>query len=263
MLPSHIDNLEAQVRDLEEQLRSSRAESFGIQPDHYGDPQTWKTQTYQPFDEGALADGEIATAKPYLGFQLDRMVQLAINVDNGFPHSSVHQNPMFPPLRPAGCPLRYHANFPLYLESYISNVHPCFPFVNPELLRQQLEDLISSADPTQPEVEPLFLMVIAIGAVISGSCCPIGSFHGLELYTIAVEGLGKNLAERNLECLNTVLLLAIFSLYSPYGGSTYHLVGLATQISISIGLHQRKSTSNGDALTLRNCSFWSCYILDR
>lgn len=221
-----------------------------------------RPQAYHPFDDGALADSETANPSPRLGYQLERMVQSAINVDNGFPHHSVHQNPIFPSLRPIGPSPRYHKNFSLYLESYFNIVHPCFPFLDQDLLRQQLKDLESLNDLSSQKISPVFIMVIAIGALLSETCCPIAGFHGLELYTIAVENLGMNLLERNLECLNTVLLLSLFSLYSPYGGSTYHLVGIAIQICISIGLHQRTPLIDGDA-TPRNVSFWSSYILDR
>lgn len=53
---------------------------------------------------------------------------------------------------------------------------------------------------------------------------------------------------------------AIFSLYSPFGGSTWHLTGLAVSKCVPPGMQDRDIWhSTGDP---RRLSFWTLYILD-
>lgn len=65
--------------------------------------------------------------------------------------------------------------------------------------------------------------------------------------------------------VQSLIALAIFSLYSPLGGSTWHLVGLALARSMSAGMHTSEVSdfSAADPATRENSRlFWSLYILD-
>jgi hypothetical protein len=61
-----------------------------------------------------------------------------------------------------------------------------------------------------------------------------------------------------------MLLLAIFSLLSPSGGSAWHLIGLIVQKCVALGLEKEQDYPTQDSHALdRTNVFWTAYILDR
>lgn len=69
-----------------------------------------------------------------------------------------------------------------------------------------------------------------------------------------------------IDTLNCMLSLIIYSMQSPQGGSTWHLVGLAMNKAIAFRFHKdpdAASNLNTETLLMRRNIFWSLYSLDR
>lgn len=62
---------------------------------------------------------------------------------------------------------------------------------------------------------------------------------GSSIYLLAAVKLySQALAPDSLELLHLLLILSLYSIFSPHGGSTWHLLGLAMQTALRLGLHQ-------------------------
>ena len=121
---------------------------------------------------------------------------------------------------------------------------------------------------SSPKALALFTVYLAIatGALLSqesSNLVPlINSLHASAIKQFPVilrKGTG-------LGVIHCILCLAIFSTYSPHGGSIWHLTGLAMTRCISLGLHKRPEphvAHSGSAADYRRKLFWSAYLLDR
>lgn len=71
---------------------------------------------------------------------------------------------------------------------------------------------------------------------------------------------------RNSDIVRCLLLLAVYSLLSPTGGSVWHLLGLALRVCVTSGFHKERrpqlDANTGD-LEEERWLFWSVYVMDR
>lgn len=108
-------------------------------------------------------------------------------------------------------------------------------------------------------------MTVSIGMLLSSEPCI--ELFARSLHSAAMEQLSVVLRDRDsLKTLHCIFLLIIYSMYSPFGGSTWHLLGLARNQSVSLRLHRQPRPSCGvssEELTSRRNFFWSLYTLDR
>ena len=89
----------------------------------------------------------------------------------------------------------------------------------------------------------------------------------LDLHTVGQLILACNYKDHDsLKTLHCIFLLIIYTMYSPFGGSTWHLLGLARNQSVSLRLHREPHPGCGkspEEITSRRNFFWSLYTLDR
>ncbi|KNG80490.1 hypothetical protein ANOM_010491 [Aspergillus nomiae NRRL 13137] len=108
-------------------------------------------------------------------------------------------------------------------------------------------------------------MAVAIGMLFSpepGSELLATGLHAAatERFTVIIE---QGDCVKTLYCLWS---LALYSMFSSLGGSTWHLVGLAMQKCISFRLHRElfsDSDTSQEELNSRRSIFWALYVLDR
>ncbi|KAJ5614020.1 hypothetical protein N7528_007674 [Penicillium herquei] len=107
---------------------------------------------------------------------------------------------------------------------------------------------------------------VATGVLVSQES---GALQGLSgaLYRKASKLLPTIMKSGNrIETLNCMLSLALYSMQSPQGGSTWHLVGLAMKKAIAFRFHNDPDsldTIPSHALLMRRNIFWSLYTIDR
>lgn len=123
------------------------------------------------------------------------------------------------------------------------------------------EDLASRA----PHDMFLVYVVIATGILLSPNFQHKESFV-VALAQSALRLMNRLISEADNACiLRSLLALAIFSVYSSLGGSTWHLIGLALARTMSSGMHTSgvSDLSAADPEKIENGRlFWSIYILD-
>lgn len=108
-------------------------------------------------------------------------------------------------------------------------------------------------------------MAVAIGMLLSPET---GSeLLATGLHAAATERLAIIIEQRDcVKSLHCMWLLALYSMFSSLGGSTWHLVGLAMKKCISFRLHRElypDSDMSQEELNRRRSIFWAFYVLDR
>jgi hypothetical protein len=109
-------------------------------------------------------------------------------------------------------------------------------------------------------------IAVAVGALLSPES---GSLQGLasNLHATAMKLFSGILSSgTRIDILHCMFLLAIYSMYSSLGGSTWHLVGLAVKKAIAFGFHKDPDVGveiTPEALRSRRNIFWGLYTLDR
>lgn len=156
--------------------------------------------------------------------------------------------------------IQFHPAIPGYLNCYLDSVHTCLPFLDQTELQVLTQNLQTSGSTDSSTL----LMVLAIGAALTSSTGPVSTYHAFMLFEASLEKFDTLLISSSLSTLQFLLLTCIFSLYNPAGGSTWHLLGLAIQVVITLGLHHRRgSSTHMDDGSMTDNIFWCVYILDR
>jgi hypothetical protein len=214
------------------------------------------------FDWSSISEANYGAFHPRLAYGMNRMIHSALSVDNSFPFHSHLPNPLLPLIRNSSALRHTHPAMTIYLDTYFQSVHPCLPFLDEDSVRA----LLDHDNLEGPTHSPLLLMALSIGAILSTPHGPVSKYHAIELFTSAIDSFTSKPPADDFSILQFILLVAIFSLFNPVGGSTWHLVGLAIQILIALGLHQQRgheALQRNGSLHLGENAFWSAYILDR
>ncbi|CVL07923.1 related to STB5-SIN3 binding protein [Fusarium mangiferae] len=106
----------------------------------------------------------------------------------------------------------------------------------------------------------------AIGISMSPDAGRLSSL-ATNLHAAAVKLLPYILhSQEPLDTLHCMLLLAVFSMFSASGGSTWHLMGFIMTNCIAAGLHKTvppRNTSDSEGTYRIEWLFWSVYLWDR
>lgn len=109
-------------------------------------------------------------------------------------------------------------------------------------------------------------LALAIGMVLSPQSGRV-DLLAQSLHSTAVKLLPRIMQSGNyLSLLHCLLLLITYSMLSPNGGSSWHLLGLAMKRSIAFGLHRDQEGDSSlpvEIITKRMHLFWTLYLLDR
>lgn len=134
------------------------------------------------------------------------------------------------------------------------------------VLKSHEQGTIAELVDREPEKAVLAYLAVATGILQSPHYRYRETF-ATNLALTALQLVPKVLAQcGNLSTVQCLTALAIYSLFSPLGGSTWHLTGLAMTRCISSGLHIVKPLDTpplGSQRLAENRLFWTLYILDR
>lgn len=160
-----------------------------------------------------------------------------------------------------------------FLTSFIESMASRLLHFDPEQLWKdfdvifdETEDRTNSHIPGPAGKRFIVYMSVATGALLSPES---GSLHGFAegLHQRATKLLPEIIKSGNrFDILQYMLSLILYSLKTPRGGSTWHLIGLAVNKAISFGLHNDLDPSNehhSQTLSILRNIFWSLYVLDR
>lgn len=109
-------------------------------------------------------------------------------------------------------------------------------------------------------------VVIATGIMMSKDAGRLTALAS-SLHSTAVKMLPYILRDQTpLDALHCLALLVTYSLFSPNGGSAWHLMGIGMKLCITLGLHKESSSPIGVAIGNEydpRWMFWTFYSLDR
>ncbi|KAM6534165.1 hypothetical protein FALCPG4_007101 [Fusarium falciforme] len=109
-------------------------------------------------------------------------------------------------------------------------------------------------------------LAISIGIMMSAEATRLSTL-ALSLHAAAVKLLPRIFrSQEPLDALHCMLLLVVFSMFCPAGGSTWHLMGVTMTTCIAIGLHKDsipQARLGKDSIYRAEWLFWSIYLLDR
>lgn len=148
-----------------------------------------------------------------------------------------------------------------------------FPPMTPRELEEwynsvNITERVGDAERTMHE-SPEKIVIVSIGVALGLLLSPNYNFAEVlvsELATRAIRFMSRVFDEcRDLAVVQCLTALSIYSLHTTYGGSSWHLLGLAMTRCISSGMHtSRVSDMDSDSDVKRKTSrvFWTLYILD-
>ncbi|KAF3181747.1 hypothetical protein TWF225_006948 [Orbilia oligospora] len=136
----------------------------------------------------------------------------------------------------------------------------------------------SGSHPDSPIKNFIIYMVLAIGITLDEDSASHSAFFSnhflfaaIRHFEAVLEGSeGSNVGTDDpIDTIRALLLLAIYSLYSPSAGPTWHFIGLAIRKAICLGYHmdmvQGEDGGPVDERVQeeRRWVFWTAYVLDR
>ncbi|KAI9739552.1 MAG: hypothetical protein M1834_006268 [Cirrosporium novae-zelandiae] len=153
-----------------------------------------------------------------------------------------------------------------FVNVYFKHVHRAYPFIN---RAKVLEDIEAVGDLTEDGIGTIstkLYMIMAIGCTTlqRAGRLPDGIFAKFRISyaDIVQECLHKN----NIESMETLVLLGLYSLFDPSGLSPWTITGILSRQVIALGLSRKSLQSNRSSpheLELQNRLFWSIYVFDR
>ena len=169
----------------------------------------------------------------------------------------------------------------MLLDSYIDRVHSVYPFLDrPKLLTTHASRL-QLADEQPPVGDEwgadrcnklLILSKLHLVYGIGARLTQLASNRTLfddnlpEAHFVAATAYFSEIFElRTTDTIAILLLLAIYSLYSPSGPGAWQLSGMALRLCVELGLH-RKSQKTGHPTMVdehKKRLFWSALVLER
>lgn len=154
-------------------------------------------------------------------------------------------------------------------QNYVDMVVQTYPFASSGQLSEYREAAIMASRDDRAEDLPEHLAVTYLGTA-TGLLLDAHYTHkellASSLALRAIKLMPKVLDLRgSLPALRCLVALIILSIFTTFGGSTWHLVGLAMTRCISAGLHTFRSLNNqtqDDAQDDRSRLMWTLYIID-
>lgn len=223
----------------------------------------------------AMAESHGDSGKLPRNLNIDNMVMAALALDGPSPYQSTISD-ISELRRPAldGRPLDLNGDtIRNWMTRFLDDVGVQIPHLQRDELMRDYESVTNITQSHSRKLPsdlalPYFntCLAVAIGALISPNASSLGAFAS-NLHSSAIQQLPLILRDEDGQVMiHCILLLAIFSSFTPCGGSTWHLIGLAMKKCISLRLHEEpEALGRLPQETLRKGRqlFWSVYILDR
>ncbi|KAJ4287782.1 hypothetical protein N0V90_012486 [Kalmusia sp. IMI 367209] len=155
-------------------------------------------------------------------------------------------------------------------QRYVEMIGQYFPYMNSSELSERRESVVPTTrgdTASQPSAEHLVIVYLGTATgLLLGSHYMYKEMLATDLAIRAVRLMPKVLDYAGkLSAIRCLTALTIFSVYTTFGGSTWHLLGLTMTRSISAGMHTTRFSDGGSQNgEQRACSrlLWTLYILD-
>lgn len=141
---------------------------------------------------------------------------------------------------------------------YFDSMGYQYPFMSRPDFLDHLQQIYTGGAPS-PEVHNAYHIVMAV-ALLIGSADPS---RATEFYHASQETLPLALQNEDLTAVQTLLSLALYTLFATSGPSIWHILGTAMRLATSLGLHKARSYPSVAEEEMAKRVFWSLYNLDR
>lgn len=132
-----------------------------------------------------------------------------------------------------------------YASKYFSYIHPTFPIVS-EAVVQSILNKVTVGSQSNLGDRVMFYLIISIGAILPiESSAAFDTRNSADYFIRAMEI--QYSYDESATTAQILLLLAIYSLFDPGTGSSWHLLDLVTQACIVMGYHQLQPEPRGTA----------------
>ncbi|KAK6225216.1 fungal specific transcription factor domain-containing protein [Colletotrichum tabaci] len=154
-----------------------------------------------------------------------------------------------------------------FVDAYFRNVNRAYPFVNRARVLRDLESLGESTKRRRDAGSTLLYLVMAIGCTTLQRAGQIPNDTASKFDVAYADIIQECLAREDLESIQILVLVALYSLFDPHKGiSTWSVAGIVSRQAMLLGLSRRASedkTLSAMEIELRHRLFWSIYVLDR
>ncbi|CAD6574596.1 MAG: hypothetical protein TREMPRED_001181 [Tremellales sp. Tagirdzhanova-0007] len=149
------------------------------------------------------------------------------------------------------------------VESYFLCNAISYPFIDKSELLRDMDDAYASHG--QERNDFVLLMVIAIGTTNQERIGQSERGASKVFGERAMTRLSAAVAREDVLCVQSLLLLAIYSMFDPSEISLWHLVGFAARVTVALNLHRRVDDPSLPLRVVeqRKRVFYSLYNLDR
>ncbi|KAJ5812473.1 hypothetical protein N7474_008774 [Penicillium riverlandense] len=299
-IPSYVNTLKRKRDDLNDQLqrqRASRPRNAPAEPPHSPRPASRRSLIVQQELGPSRRDASESTVQAAMGeigflsrsamaeprdetsafsedLGMGRMVRAALVLSGANPsQSSIDPyGQKIAAMGDLGVGLRRQLAVP-FLTNFLETVGSQLVHIDSKELWADFDAFFTDSDGsvdnhTLNSAAKVFVvcMSVATGVLLSPES---GSLQGLAggLHRKATKLLPGIMSSGNrVEILHCMLSLALYSMQSPQGGSTWHLVGLAMKKAIAFRFHKDPDTTVNmppHTLLMRRNIFWSLYTVDR
>ncbi|KAK6532667.1 hypothetical protein TWF281_006846 [Arthrobotrys megalospora] len=152
------------------------------------------------------------------------------------------------------------------VNNYIHFIHAHYPLLIGEEIRIKF-NLMMSPDYQSGQIPPAEELVIYLVVILGMTTAPqfksAQMFPQMLYYTaLRTPGLFDDL--ESIAMTQALILIAVYSLYDPSAGSSWHILDVVSSHCLSMGWHLISSSlGNGIEGTARAWAFWTLYSLDR
>ncbi|KAK0765386.1 hypothetical protein N5P37_001316 [Trichoderma harzianum] len=280
-LEKEISNLEAQLSRLQTTAPALRSTPAVLQQQTNPTPVPFEAsissidtreQSIDTVDLDVLR--EVETVSLYRGelYSLQKMTRRALRLANCDPRGILDLTPKKSLLasydasiysKPNGIGDYLDYDIAVYYASkYFSYIHPTFPIVS-EAVVQSILNKVTVGSQSNLGDRVMFYLIISIGAILPiESSAAFDTRNSADYFIRAMET--QYSYDESATTAQILLLLAIYSLFDPGTGSSWHLMDLVTQACIVMGYHQLQpeprgtAAADGDGVKL----FQAAYVLD-
>jgi hypothetical protein len=152
------------------------------------------------------------------------------------------------------------------VDAYFRHIHRAYPFMNKAQVLRELEHSGDSAWPRRSSDSTLLFLVMVLGCTTLQRSGQMSSDVSSKFDVPSAEIVQECLLREDLESIQILVLLALYSLFDPGATSTWSIAGIAARKAMSFGLSRRASEDRTLSVTeveFRHRLFWSTWVLDR
>lgn len=152
------------------------------------------------------------------------------------------------------------------VDAYFRHIHRAYPFMNKAQVLRELEHSGDSAWPRRSSDSTLLFLVMVLGCTTLQRSGQMSSEVSSKFDVPSAEIVQECLLREDLESIQILVLLALYSLFDPAATSTWSIAGIAARKAMSFGLSRRASedkTLSATEVEFRHRLFWSTWVLDR